>query len=339
MHEPKIPKRILWKTCHGLYSQRSKMNPSKYFALSPKQKAIDTEAATISFVALSKEPILRKDFLSGAPYYVSIDTKNITFNAKRFYLDHDTSFENAIGTIKESKLDEGGNIKVVVQFFPELSKSHEAFLKYKNNLSDSVSVGFGDWKIEKRDAIEGIAHFHITSGEIIELSAVWEGADKRAKITEFQKTKGVNMNETLQIIELAKIAGKEAQGLEAIKNNTSLKDFSKSLIEESKLTQAPPTPAKKKELCFSLANYAKSVFAGQSVGEIEFSQGSNGYIIPNSFYTRFESTQATTTTQNQRQRGRWGVRGINAQDILKTAGNTSLKTKTQKTLPRLRIPS
>lgn len=268
--------------------------------------AIDPENYTISFVAISNKPILREG-LSGK-YYVSIDTSAINFNAKRFYLDHNKSFKNAIGKIIESKLDGEGNIKVKVQFFKDLKDSNEAFLKYKNGLSDSVSIGFGECEFEEGKEINSLPHYKITGGEVIELSAVWEGADPNAKLTKFEKkersmqenknNKGDNnmSNEVLEIIELAKSAGKEAQGLEAIKNGTSLSEFSKSLIEQSKITQAQNVITKKDELCFSLANYAKSVMSGKSEGDIEFAYGNNGYIIPNEFFNRFDKS---VTKDNQ----------------------------------------
>lgn len=278
------------------------MEISKKFEFGAKGM-IDDENLIISFVAISNQPILRRGW-GGEKYYVSIDTEAVSFNAKRFYLDHETTFKNAIGKIIESKLEADGSIKVRVQFYRDLKESYEAFLKYKNGLCDAVSVGFGDCVFEEMEAKEGLPHFKIAKGEIIELSAVWEGADPRAKIANFKKEKEMetikteenkmefkenNNDEVLKIVELARIAGREAEGLEAIKNGVNLADFSKSLIEASSINQYQGNRGAK-EFCFSLANYAHSVFAGKNVGDIELERGDSGYIIDNNFLTRFDKT-------------------------------------------------
>lgn len=293
------------------------MNLEKTFSLKTKN-SIDEKNYTIAFIAISNKPILRKR-LDGSKYYISINTNSMDFKAENFYLDHDVSFEKVIGKIERSKIDEEGNIKVIVKFYEDIKLSHEAFLKYKNNLCDCVSIGIGECEFKEVEPIDGIKHFCITKGEIIELSAVWKGADPRAKVSNFSKDskenhlnqqsniKGELMQnpqtkekEIKEILKLAEILGNPDLGIEAIKKDMNYEEFSNLMLKSSKENKGIKQNMKdigvdynhameyKKDITYSLANYAKSVFSGKNIGEIEFKEGSNGYIIPNSFYSRFE---------------------------------------------------
>ncbi|TLD80169.1 phage major capsid protein [Helicobacter sp. MIT 05-5293] len=160
---------------------------TKALSLQFQDCSIKESDYTISFTALSHNARIKRSGFFG-DFYISIDTDNIDFNAKTFYLDHNVSFKNAIGSIKEFKRDESGNLKVKVQFYADIEESHNAFLKYQKGLSQSVSVGFGECEIEEREKIDNLPHYHIKSGEIVELSAVWQGADPNAVISAFCQT-------------------------------------------------------------------------------------------------------------------------------------------------------
>lgn len=311
----------------------------KTFSLDLRDPAFDETNHTISFVALSANPTIKRKGFFG-DFYVSIDTDKVQFSAKTFYLDHNVSFESAIGNIAEFKRDESGNLKVKVQFYPDIEQSLNAFKKYQKGLSNSVSVGFGDCEILEKDKIDNLPHYHITKGEIVELSAVWQGADPNAVIssfckdrentnhtTNFQKeiempqtpnpTQGDSMENTntqadlaefqalkarkdeeAQIIELGKIANAQDKALEALAQGTSYKDFSFSLLQDKSFSPASRPKEPKQDIDFSLANYALSVAKGERVGDINFKVGTNGYEIPNDYYTRFsaEQTKSIDTT-------------------------------------------
>lgn len=161
-----------------------------------KDAAFDDEHKTISFIALSKNNLHKRTTFWGDEYYLSVDTSGVKFNAKTLYLDHEPTFANAIGKIIDQKF-QNGDFKVKVEFSDEVASSKEAYAKYKAGLSDSVSVGFGDYKVKEMDKIEGVDHYQIYEGEIVELSAVWQGADPNAKISKFNKPnlKGEQMPE------------------------------------------------------------------------------------------------------------------------------------------------
>ncbi|MBR2112193.1 MAG: phage major capsid protein, partial [Helicobacter sp.] len=160
----------------------------KTFALDLQECAFDEVNHTISFIALSANPTIKRKGFFG-DFYVSIDTDKVQFSAKTFYLDHNISFESAIGNIIEFKKDDSGNFKVKVQFHPDIEQSLNAFKKYQKGLSNSVSVGFGDCEIVEKDKINNLPHYHIAQGEIVELSAVWQGADPNAVISSFCKNR------------------------------------------------------------------------------------------------------------------------------------------------------
>lgn len=305
----------------------------KTFSLDLKDCAFDEVNHTISFIALSANPTIKRKGFFG-DFYVSIDTDKVQFNAKTFYLDHNVSFESAIGNITEFKKDESGNLKVKVQFYPDIEQSLNAFKKYQKGLSNSVSVGFGDCEIVEKDKIDNLPHYHIAQGEIVELSAVWQGADPNAIISSFCKERdttpnfhkeipmtqtpasqpnsqqGNLMNDTntqaelaefqalkarkdeeAQIIELGKIANAQDKALEALEKGTSYKDFSFSLLQDRPFSPAQSPKEPKENIDFSLANYALSVAKGERVGDINFKLGTNGYEIPNDYYTRFSAEQ------------------------------------------------
>ena len=282
--------------------------------------AINDEAKTISFLALSHNNLHKRSSFFGDEYYLSVDLSGVKFEATTLYLDHDVSFENAIGKIIDTKLDDKG-FKVIVQFNDEVSQSREAYAKFKAGFSDSVSVGFKSYELKECEPIGGIEHFEIKNGVINELSAVWQGADPNAKVANFAKEqekpkvqeqemqkenektefKAEKKDETKEIIELAEILGKQNEALEAIKNKMSFSEFSSKIKEQQqKNNDIKEFNIMKRENTqeFSLANIIKS--AGNintDLGfEVEnFFNKSNGrFILPSDFGVRFSDAITTT---------------------------------------------
>ena len=282
--------------------------------------AINDEAKTISFLALSHNNLHKRSSFFGDEYYLSVDLSGVKFEATTLYLDHDVSFENAIGKIIDTKLDDKG-FKVIVQFNDEVSQSREAYAKFKAGFSDSVSVGFKSYELKECEPIGGIEHFEIKNGVINELSAVWQGADPNAKVANFAKEqekpkvqeqeiqkenekteiKAEKKDETKEIIELAEILGKQAEALEAIKNKMSFSEFSSKIKEQQqKNNDIKEFNIMKRENTqeFSLANIIKS--AGNINADLGFEvenffNKSNGrFILPSDFGIRFSDAITTT---------------------------------------------
>lgn len=282
--------------------------------------AINDEAKTISFLALSHNNLHKRSSFFGDEYYLSVDLSGVKFEATTLYLDHDVSFENAIGKIIDTKLDDKG-FKVIVQFNDEVSQSREAYAKFKAGFSDSVSVGFKSYELKECEPIGGIEHFEIKNGVINELSAVWQGADPNAKVANFAKEqekpkvqeqemqkenektefKAEKKDETKEIIELAEILGKQNEALEAIKNKMSFSEFSSKIKEQQqKNNDIKEFNIMKRENTqeFSLANIIKS--AGNINADLGFEvenffNKSNGrFILPSDFGVRFSDAITTT---------------------------------------------
>lgn len=201
--------------------KEKKMNKPKDLTFSANisgDSPIDDENMTISFRALSANPIIKREGFF-EDYYISIDTDNVRWSAKNLFLDHNPTFNNSVGVIDEVKKDNDG-FKVKVRFFENIPASKEAYERYKAGLSNSVSVGFGEADIEEIGKINNLTHFKIKSGEIVELSAVWLGADPKAVISKFGKeleiqNKNQNQGEKMenQAVKTQKTTGelKEAQ--------------------------------------------------------------------------------------------------------------------------------
>lgn len=284
--------------------------------------AINDEAKTISFLALSHNNLHKRYSFFGDEYYLSVDLSGVKFEATTLYLDHDVSFENAIGKIIDTKLDDKG-FKVIVQFNDEVSQSREAYAKFKAGFSDSVSVGFKNYELKECEPIDGIEHFEIKNGVINELSAVWQGADPNAKVANFAKEqekpkaveqeiqkedektefKAEKKDETKEIIELAEILGKQAEALEAIKNKISFSEFSNKLKEQQQKTNdIKEFNIMKRENTqeFSLANIIKNAGNASTADlgfEVEnyFNKSNDRFVLPPDFGARFNDSITTTT--------------------------------------------
>ncbi|MCZ6104054.1 phage major capsid protein [Campylobacter ureolyticus] len=277
----------------------------------------------ISFIALSKDNIHKRFDFFGEPFYLSVDTSGVKFNTKTLYKDHEVSFDNAIGEIIDFKF-ENKNIKVKVKFNDEVKESKDAYYKYKNNLSKSVSVGFGELKIKELEKINEIPHYEIYEGEIVELSAVWQGANKNAVIVKYNK--GETMDKEFlkekndeaakkeqsaefsaekervsDISELAKVLGKEKEGLEAIESGKSYKEFSKDMAKQNankKYETINFQTSNKKSGDFSLARILKNA-VDPNVGlkaETDFSWKNGGFNLPNDYISKFADAKTTAQT-------------------------------------------
>ena len=276
--------------------------------------AINDEAKTISFLALSHNNLHKRYSFFGDEYYLSVDLSGVKFEATTLYLDHDVSFENAIGKIIDTKLDDKG-FKVIVQFNDEVSQSREAYAKFKAGFSDSVSVGFKNYELKECEPIGGIEHFEIKNGVINELSAVWQGADPNAKVANFaqeqeiQKAdekielKAEKKDEIREIIELAEILGKQNEAIEAIKNKMSFSEFSSKIKEQQQKTNdIKEFNIMKRENTqeFSLANIIKNAGNASTADlgfEVEnyFNKSNGRFVLPPDFGARFNDSITTTT--------------------------------------------
>ncbi|MDO7253882.1 phage major capsid protein [Helicobacter cappadocius] len=285
-----------------------------------KESPINDEEMSISFMALSANPIIKREGMF-EDYYISIDTDNVRWSAKNLYLDHNPSFNNSIGVIDEVKKDNEG-FKVKVKFFEHIPNSKEAFLRYKAGLSNSVSVGFGEANIEEIGKLNNLPHYKIKSGEIVELSAVWLGADKKATITKFaenknqgekmdsqvleNKNQGEKMQQTQEkhnddakdIAQLAEVLGQKELALKAIAEGKSYAEFRSNLyakVNENKQVFIQ-TSKTKQDQEFSLYNVITNKPEGY---ELEFfDRSSQKFKIPNSFYKKFDANDGGIITKS-----------------------------------------
>ncbi|QCD44448.1 phage major capsid protein [Campylobacter mucosalis] len=288
----------------------------KFNAKLSEQNAINETDLTISFLALSRDNLHKRHSFFSDDYYLSVDLESVKFNAKTFYLDHDVSFKNAIGKIEAVKLDEQG-FKVIVKFSDEVEESKEAFNRYKAGFSDSVSVGFSQYELIELENIEGVSHYQIINGVINELSAVWQGADKNAKVAKFSKElpketpkeqtaiKEPPKDEIKDIIELGKILNKPNEALNAIQSGMSYLQFSKSLALQQKSNETikefnimkQPTQTEQNFSLSKIILNAGNITADLGYERENYFNANNGrFVLPSDFAARFSDSITTTTT-------------------------------------------
>ncbi|GMT39206.1 hypothetical protein NHP20013_13330 [Helicobacter bizzozeronii] len=302
---------------------------------------VDDNAKTLSFLAISKDPKIKQfevdwEKLQLKHYYLEVISDNLDFQATHFYKDHKLSFDSVIGNIVEHKQDGSGH-KVKVQFFSEISDSLEAFNKYKNGLSQSVSVGIINPVIENtKETYEGLPLKRMTKGEVIELSAVWRGADEKAILAQFaKKLEGEKMSQELKdnapavelqkppapavgSVELQELQNQIAQMQAKEANNAQIMALGSAMgkekealqaIQENKsyqdfsfsLISAKPLaqkPLEKSEAnaICSLANYAMNVASGNASRPVELTSGINGLTIDDAYMTRFDAMTSINST-------------------------------------------
>jgi len=101
-------------------------------------------------------------------------------------IDHDFSVENVIGSVKSAKLNDSQELEVIFRL-SSLAKAQDVYtLLEEGHLNNAFSITFNDYEY-----IDGA----IYNGEILEISAVWRGSNKDARLLALSKSlqKGESM--------------------------------------------------------------------------------------------------------------------------------------------------
>lgn len=113
-------------------------------------------------------------------YTEELDPKGARFeNLKTMFKDHLVSVDNAIAKIENIRVENGELVCECV--FDEGSKT--IYERFKNGILNDVSIGYNviNSDISKKG---GKPYVYVKEYEILELSAVWKGADKNANLRE-----------------------------------------------------------------------------------------------------------------------------------------------------------
>ena len=138
----------------------------------------DINEATFILISNNNETE-RFDWWEGETYIEELDIKGADFSTlKTFFKDHNPSVDNAIGKVENLRVD-GKQLLCEVVFGSD-PKSQEIKAKYAEGILTDVSIGYRVNEIVETKNKDQPNHILVTDFEIVELSAVWKGADAGA---------------------------------------------------------------------------------------------------------------------------------------------------------------
>lgn len=148
------------------------------------ESAINEEERTIWFIAVSENNAGIRETWSGIRYIEEIDVSSIDdTNLRLFIKDHTPSSDNAVGKVIQT-LKEDGRFKVQVKF-ATTQDADTIFRKFVEGILTDVSIGYrydiGEADIFEPDGAE-MPYVRLKNVQIYELSSVWMGFDKEAKM-------------------------------------------------------------------------------------------------------------------------------------------------------------
>lgn len=159
---------------------------------------IDVENRTIPFIIVSDENAgMRYDWREDEEFMEVLDPKGATFEGlNTLFKDHNHSVDNAIGKVVNTRL-EGVQIKADVIFGTD-PQSDIIFNKYREGILTDVSIGYQIKDVEITRKKDETTIALVTNYDIKELSAVWKGFDRLAKVgrNAEQKTEEEDKKET-----------------------------------------------------------------------------------------------------------------------------------------------
>lgn len=185
---------------------------------------INEETRTIPFILVSNDNSgLRYDWWEDEIYEEKLIPEGATFDRlNTFFKDHRMSVDTAIGKVVNTRV-ENGQIKADVIFGSD-TESQTIFNKFREGILTDVSIGYSiqDTKTTKREKDYPLVE--VTRFDIHELSAVWKGFDKNAKVgrnvDEINLEKEVENNEeNSDLLEAETSREKRARDLELIEKS------------------------------------------------------------------------------------------------------------------------
>ena len=147
-----------------------------------ERELINEETRTIPFIMVSdKNSGLRFDWWEDEEFEEVLDVKGAKMDGlNTFFKDHNHSVDSAIGRVTNKRLEDG-KLKADVIFSTD-EEADKIYRKYVEGILTDVSIGYSinEYKEEKRAGMPNLVT--VTDYEIVELSAVWRGFDKGAKV-------------------------------------------------------------------------------------------------------------------------------------------------------------
>ena len=160
-----------------LYRGATKLSSHK----ETKERAVQTENnSDATFILISENnETNRYDWWSGETFIEELDVKGADFSElKTFFKDHNPSVDNAIGKVEDLRI-EGSQLLAGVSFGSD-DNSQTIKQKYNDEILTDVSIGYRINELILTEKKGEPDHVLVTDYSIVELSAVWKGADSGA---------------------------------------------------------------------------------------------------------------------------------------------------------------
>lgn len=145
------------------------------------ERAVDTENnSDATFILISNHNETdRYDWLSGETFIEELDVKGADFSElKTFFKDHEPSVDNAIGKVEDIRIENNQLLSGVT--FGSDDNSQTVKQKYDDGILEDVSIGYRINELILTERVGEPDHVLVTDYSIVELSAVWKGADSGA---------------------------------------------------------------------------------------------------------------------------------------------------------------
>lgn len=208
-------KNIIYRTA-SLYNKTTPQNQKRDINLKPNDIAKEilenqpqndstqsSQDDINTFILISNNnSTTRYDFFKDEEYIEELDNSKADFSSlKTFFTDHEQSVDTAIGKVQNIRFDSSSQLLADVKF-SSIPKAQEIKTKYDEGVLTDVSIGYkvNDFIVKsssssslqdtstKQKSDESIKHILVTNYEIVELSAVWRGADRGSIKIKSEKT-------------------------------------------------------------------------------------------------------------------------------------------------------
>ncbi|WP_170019199.1 HK97 family phage prohead protease [Campylobacter sp. RM16190] len=144
-------------------------------------RASNEETKSLTFVMISRENTCKRfDWNNGRYYNETLDINGARFDElKTMFKDHEPSVDNAIARVENIREEDGELLCDAV--FASDDDSQKIYKKYIDGVLSDVSIGYSIKEQKREKGEDSIDEVLVTDFSILELSAVWKGADKGAK--------------------------------------------------------------------------------------------------------------------------------------------------------------
>lgn len=172
-----------------LYRGATKASPSK----ETQERSLETENnSDTTFILISEHnETERYDWWSGETFIEELDVKGADYSElKTFFKDHNPSVDTAIGKVEDLRVENNQLLSGVT--FGSDSDSQIIKQKYDDGILTDVSIGYRIDDLILTEKKGEPDHVLVTKYSIVELSAVWKGADSGAVKIKHDETEEVN---------------------------------------------------------------------------------------------------------------------------------------------------